>query len=81
MSARLQVLLPDEELAEIRHLAEQENLSVGEWVRRTLKDARARKSLRDPGRKLKALRKAAGLSYPTADINQMLAEIDQGYAG
>ena len=80
MSGRLQVLLPDEELAEIRLLAERENLSVGEWVRRTLKDARTSKSLRDPGQKLKALRKAASCSYPTADIDQMLAEIDKGYA-
>jgi hypothetical protein len=79
MSVRLQVLLPDEELAEIRQLAEQEDLSVGEWVRRTLKDARARKSLRDPGHKLNALRKAAGCSYPTADLDQMLSEIEKGY--
>lgn len=79
VSIRLQVLLPEKEVAEIRRLAEQENLSVGEWVRRTLRDARARQSLREPGLKLKALRKAAACSYPVADLDQMLGEIEKGY--
>ena len=32
-----------------------------------------------PERKLKAIRKAATYSYPTADIEQMLDEIERGY--
>ena len=81
MSKRLQVLIADEELTRIRHLAEQENLSVGEWVRRTLSEACANRSLREPGQKLKALREAAAYTYPTADLDQMLGEIEKGYAG
>jgi hypothetical protein len=41
MSKRLQVLLSDNEMEELRRLAKCERLTVGEWVRRTLREARA----------------------------------------
>lgn len=78
MSMRLQVLLPEEEMADIQRLAMLESLSVGEWVRRTLREARAKKSTIDPKVKLAAIRKAATYSLPTADIEQMLKEIELG---
>ena len=81
MSKRLQVLLPDQEMADIQGFADREHLTVGEWVRRTLRQARASKSSSDPDRKLKAVRRGAELSFPTADIEQMLAEIERGYHG
>jgi hypothetical protein len=81
MSKRLQVLIADEELTRIRHLAEQENLSVGEWVRRTLSEARSNQSLRGPGQKLKALREATAYTFSTAGLDQMLSEIEKGYTG
>lgn len=79
MSKRLQVLLPDQEMADIQHLAKREQLTVGEWVRRTLREARSSRSLADPETKLRAIRRAAQHSFPTGDIEQMLAEIEQGY--
>ena len=79
MSKRLQVLLPDQEMSEIQRLARREGLTVGEWVRQKLRDARARQSLKDPEAKLKAVRAAANHSFPTADIDQMLREIESGY--
>jgi hypothetical protein len=79
VSKRLQVLLPDEEIQDIRRLARQENLTVGEWVRRVLRDARRQRSESDPQAKLDAIRIAATYSFPTADIDQMLDEIEQGY--
>jgi hypothetical protein len=79
MSKRLQVLLADDEMADFKLLAERERLTVGEWVRRTLREERKRKSLKDPEAKLKAIRRAAEYSFPTADIDQMLREIEQGY--
>jgi hypothetical protein len=79
MSKRLQVLLPDPEIEEIRKLAKREQLTVGEWVRRALREARSQRSLLEPQSKLKAVRKAAEHSFPTADIDQMLMEIEQGY--
>ncbi len=79
MSKRLQVLLPDDELAEIKRLARRERLTVGEWVRRALRAARQRQPTNAPEAKLKAVRRAVELSFPTADIDQMLAEIERGY--
>ena len=79
MSKRLQVLLPDQELAEIQRLARREHLPVGEWVRRALRDARAQQPVNDPEVKLKSIRRAADYSFPTADMEQMLREIEQGY--
>ena len=79
MSKRLQVLLPDAEMAEIRRLARGDKVAVGEWVRRALREARMKRPVHEPQTKLKAVRKAAEYSFPTAEIAQMLAEIEQGY--
>jgi hypothetical protein len=79
MSKRLQVLLPDEEMREIQRIAEREKVSVGEWVRRILREARSQKPTKDIESKLAAIRRGAACSYPTADIDQMLREIEQGY--
>jgi hypothetical protein len=72
-------LLRDQEMTEIRRLARRERLTVGEWVRRALREARKQKPLNDPEAKLKAIRRGAELSFPTADIEQMLSEIERGY--
>jgi hypothetical protein len=81
MSKRLQVLLADEEMSDIRILAQREHLTVGEWVRRTLREARAQKSVKDPEAKLRAIRRAVENPDPppAVDIDQMLREIEQGY--
>lgn len=79
MSKRLQVLLSDSEMSDIQRLARRERLTVGEWVRRTLRDARAARPVIDPETKLKAVRRGAKYSFPTADMEQMLSEIERGY--
>jgi hypothetical protein len=79
MSTRLQVLISDSEMEEIRRLARREKIAVGEWVRRTLREARAGRPAQEPQTKLKAVRKAAQYKFPTADLEQMLAEIERGY--
>jgi len=79
VSKRLQVLLADKEMEDVRRLAERERLTVGEWVRRTLREARANRPVAEPEAKLKAIRRAAKHSFPTAGIDQMLAEIERGY--
>lgn len=81
MSKRLQVLLPDAEMSEIQRLARRERLTVGEWVRRALREARTRRPVNEPEMKLKAVRRAAEYSFPTADLDQMLSEIERGYQG
>ena len=81
MSKRLQVLLPDQEMSDIQRLARHEKLTVGEWVRRALREARAGRPVIGPETKLKAVRRGAKYSFPTADIEQMLSEIERGYQG
>jgi hypothetical protein len=79
MSKRLQVLIPDAEMDELRRLARREKLPVGEWVRRAIREARAGRPASDPQVKLRAIRKSAEYTFPTAEIGQMLDEIEQGY--
>ena len=79
MSTRLQVLLEEEELRELRDAAAREGLTLSAWVRRTLHEARRRQPHGDLANKLAAVRTAAGHDFPTVDIDQMLAEIDSGY--
>jgi hypothetical protein len=81
MSKRLQVLLAEQEMSEIQRLAKREHLTVGEWVRRALREARANRPATDPETKLKAVRHAAKYSFPTADVELMLKEIERGYEG
>jgi hypothetical protein len=73
--------MDEAELRAIRRAARRQQLTVSEWVRRTLRAARESHDRPDGGAKLEAIRLAAGHSFPTADVEQMLAEIEQGYAG
>jgi hypothetical protein len=79
MSKRLQVLLDEAEFAEIRRSARLNRMTVAEWVRQALRRARQEEPVMDTKRKLAVVREAARGSYPTADIEQMLAEIERGY--
>lgn len=79
MSKRLQVILDDREYEAVRSVAEEHGMTVSAWVRATLLSARREKSSSDPARKLAAVRAAAQHSFPTGDIDEMLAEIEQGY--
>lgn len=81
MSKRLQVLLPDQEMSDLQRLAKRERVTVGEWVRRVLRESRASRPAIEPETKLKAVRRAAEYSFPTADVKQMLTEIERGYGG
>lgn len=81
MSKRLQVILDDEEWEEIREVARDQRLSVSEWVRQTLREARRRLPEGERGRKLDALRAATRHSFPTASVERMLADIESGYLG
>jgi hypothetical protein len=81
MSKRLQVILDDEELLEIQRLAERKQMTVAEWVRQTLRAARRGESTGDPTQKLTAIRAAARHTFPTADVEKMLEQIETGYTG
>jgi hypothetical protein len=79
MTKRLQVLLDDEELAEFQRLARRRRMTTAEWVRRSLRAAHDAEAGADVGQKLAAVRRAATFSFPTADIDTMLDEIEHGY--
>lgn len=79
MSKRLQVILDDAEMSEIQRIAERRRLTVAEWVRQALRAARRQEPEVDTGKKLKVVRAAARHSFPTADVDRMLVEIEQGY--
>jgi hypothetical protein len=73
------VILQDPEYREIQRAARSRQLSIAEWVRQALVLARRREPVGDAGKKLAIIRSAAKQEFPTADIDSMLAEIEQGY--
>ncbi len=79
MTQRLQVLLEDDEFAEIRRVAERQRMTVAEWVRQALRAARQDAPASDPRRKLSVVREAAQGGYPVGSLPSMLTEIESGY--
>ena len=72
MSHRLQVLIPDALDRRIRKAAQRRRLSAGAWVREAIERALQDHRRSDP------LDELSRLGAPTADLDQMLAEIDAG---
>jgi len=81
MSKRLQVILDDKEFAEIRQSARRSRLTTAEWVRQALRAMRRTEPQGDAKKKLEVVRAAVHHEFPTADIDQMLEEIERGYGG
>lgn len=79
MSKRLQVLFGEAEYREIQQIARRQHMTVAEWVRQALRSARRQEPLKDAEKKLQVVRGATRHSFPTADIGQILAEIELGY--
>jgi hypothetical protein len=79
MTRRLQVLLDDDELAEIQELARRRHQTTAAWVRDALRRARESTAYPDAGPKLRAIREAAAHAYPAGEIDEMLTEIERGY--
>ncbi len=75
MSKRLQILVPKELDGRLRKAADREQVSMGEWVRRAIEERLEQRAATLPDDPLAALR---GLCAPTADIDDMLAEIERG---
>lgn len=81
MTKRLQVLLEDAEMAEVRSAARRQGQSVAEWVRSAIRSARAADDGRPAADKLRALHDATRHEFPTGSIEEMLENIERGYAG
>jgi hypothetical protein len=77
MRKKLQILLEESELREIQRLARRDRMTVAEWVLQALRTA-YRSELRGGIRKkLQAVRAAAKHAFPTADIDEMLEQIER----
>jgi len=70
MSHRLQVLLDEAEMDEIRRIARRHRLTVAEWVRQSLRASRRNEPVIDTRSKLDAVRRAARYDFPTPDAPQ-----------
>ena len=80
MAKRLQVILQDPEYREIQRAARARHMTIAEWVRQSLAQARREEPLGDLERKLAAVRAAAAYNGPTeGDVQDMLADIERGY--
>ncbi len=79
MSKRLQVILKDPEYREIQRAARLRHMSLAEWVRQALQLARRAEPGSGVEKKLRVIREAARLDYPTGDMVRILAEIEAGY--
>ena len=81
MSKRLQVLFEEEELRDIKRVARRDRMTVAEWVRQALRTALRSQPKTNVGRKLEVIRAAYRHEFPAGSIEEMLAEIEQGYLG
>jgi len=75
----MQVLIEETEYRKILRVAKRQGMTLAEWVRQALRVAYRQEPLGDRDKKLAAVRTAASHEFPTADIDQMLAEIASGY--
>lgn len=79
MAKRLQVIVQDPEYRDIQRAARLRRMSIAEWARQALVQARRSEPSREVASKLEIIRAAARMDYPTAEIDRMLEEIERGY--
>jgi len=79
MAKRLQVIVQEPEYRDIQRAARLRHMSIAEWVRQALVQARRSEPGREVSSRLDIIRAAARMEFPTADIDRMLEEIEQGY--
>lgn len=79
MAKRLQVIVQDPEYRDIQRAARLRRMSIAEWVRQALILARRTEPSREVTSKMEAIRVAARMDFPTADIDVMLEQIESGY--
>ncbi len=79
MSIRLQILMDEEELEEIKEIARVEGLTVSAWVRRAIRHERVERPGKSVSNKNKILQQAAEYTFPTADYEEVASEIEADY--
>jgi hypothetical protein len=80
VAKRLQVILQEPEYREVQRAARARRMTIAEWVRQALIQARREESSGDVGKKLAAVRAAVKHNIgPAVEIDEMLADIERGY--
>lgn len=79
MSKRLQVLIGEDELAEIQTIARHQHMTVAEWVRQALRAARKEVPGRSIQDKLSLIQASAVHEFPVGPVDQVLSEMESGY--
>jgi hypothetical protein len=79
MSKRLQVLLQEQELAQIQQAARRQKMTTAEWVRQALRTARRAEPRTGSRKKLDVVRAASAHAFPAPELDAMLQEIERGY--
>lgn len=80
MSKRLQILLPDDEYRAVERVARRRGKSVSQLVRDSLRRTSAEEDEMDPEARIAAILRFARFSGPSADIEEILADIERGRA-
>lgn len=70
--------MQDPEYRDIQRAARLRRMPIAEWVRQALVQARRSEPSREVSSRLEVIRAAARMDFPTADIDVMLKEIEQG---
>ena len=78
MSHRLQVLIPEELAVRLQKAAQRSRVSKGEWVRQAIEAALSQPKSAGKFKTTDPLIRLTSLNGPTAEIDQMLAEIEAG---
>ena len=80
MAKRLQVIIDDTEYRDVQRAARLRHMTLAEWVRQAMVQARRNEPGREAGSKLEVIRAAVRMEFPTGDIDRMLDEIERGYS-
>lgn len=78
MSKRLQVLLPDAQYRAMAGFCKRQKITVAEWVRECIRRGFASIQPDSPEKKMAKILKYAKYRGPTADISELLSDIEKG---
>ncbi len=78
MSIKLQIVMDEEEASQYKIAAAREQMTLSAWVRGCLRRALRAQSGPTPEARMAALDEALQRHHPTADIDELLEEVERG---
>ena len=78
MSKRLQIVLPDDEYVAVERAARRRSKPISQLVRESLRRTVAEPEEMSPDERIAAILRFARFSGPSADIDEILADIERG---